>query len=240
MSLASDLKRQAQPSVGRRFFPPWIRFFHWLRQRSSCSNSSLQLLTVSEPTVPADSFPQLVTDRLILRAFRHTDLAALYAIFSDARVTRFYDLDTFTSQHEAERMLAWRMPGPPGEVPGAMRWAICQSHDPDTVIGSCGFHSCNAGWHSIEIGYELHPACWGHGYAREAVQAMLDHCFTHELPFRVNRVAATTDLDSERSMRLLRGLGFIEEGVLRQYGFWKGKFHDVRLFSLLRQDWERC
>lgn len=65
---------------------------------------------------------------------------------------------------------------------------------------------------------------------------MLDYCFVNDLPFLINRVAATTDLDSQRSINLLKRLGFSEEGVLRQYGFWKGKPQDVRMFSLLRSD----
>ncbi|OKH20835.1 hypothetical protein NIES593_17665 [Hydrococcus rivularis NIES-593] len=28
-----------------------------------------------------------------------------------------------------------------------------------------------------------------------------------------------------------------KEGILREYGFWKGKFHDLRLFSLLKKDY---
>lgn len=91
----------------------------------------------------------------------------------------------------------------------------------------------------MAIGYELHPAYWGRGYALEANTAMLDFCFTQDFPFHINRVAATTDLDSQRSMALLRKLGFFEEGLLRQYGYWKGKFNDVRMFSLLREDWNK-
>jgi ribosomal-protein-alanine N-acetyltransferase len=29
-------------------------------------------------------------------------------------------------------------------------------------------------------------------------------------------------------------LGFEKEGLMRQYGFWKGQFHDMNLFSLIR------
>ena len=135
-------------------------------------------------------------------------------------------------------MLTWHLPALEQQPLSALRWAICRREDLGTLIGSCGFHCSNPGSHSLEIGYELHPDHWGKGYAHEALQAMLRHCFSHDLPFRINRVAATTYLDSERSIRLLQRLGFVEEGGLRQYGFWKGQFHDVRLFSLLRQQRE--
>lgn len=184
-----------------------------------------------------NTFPQLTTNRLLLRNFTKADAQAVFAIFSDARVTEFYDLDTFTLLEQAEQIVASRMQSNAEPSSGQLRWAICLSSAPDTVIGSCGFHSCNSAFQSIEIGYELHPDYWGKGYALEAIRAMLDFCFTSNIPFHVNRVAATTDLDSHRSIALLRKLGFAEEGVLRQYGFWKGSFHDVRLFALLREQW---
>jgi ribosomal-protein-alanine N-acetyltransferase len=106
------------------------------------------------------------------------------------------------------------------------------------MVGSCGFHAVNVGFSSIEIGYELNRTCWSQNIAYEAVSAMLGYCFENNFPFEINRISATTNLDSLRSMRLLNRLGFVEEGILRQYGYWKGKFHDVRLFSLLRSEWK--
>ena len=187
---------------------------------------------------PLDTFPQITTERLILRDFSASDAPAVFAIFSEDRVTEFYDLETFSSLGQAEKMVAARMRGNAELSGNYRRWAICLAHAPDTHIGSCGFHSVNKAFHSVEIGYDMHPAHWGKGYAYEAVAAMLGFCFANDLPFHTNRVAATTDLDSHRSMKLLKRLGFFEEGVLRQYGFWKGRYQDVRMFSLLRDDWE--
>jgi ribosomal-protein-alanine N-acetyltransferase len=35
-------------------------------------------------------------------------------------------------------------------------------------------------------------------------------------------------------------LGFVEEGVMRQWGYWKDAFHDVRLLSLIKSDRREC
>jgi ribosomal-protein-alanine N-acetyltransferase len=120
----------------------------------------------------------------------------------------------------------------------ALRWAICENSQPDIVIGSCGFHLANKSFSSLEIGYELNQTCWGKNFAYEAVEAVLNYCFKNNFPFVVNRVSATTDLENVKSIKLLQKLGFIEEGVLREFGYWKDKFHDVRLFSLLSRDWK--
>jgi ribosomal-protein-alanine N-acetyltransferase len=74
--------------------------------------------------------------------------------------------------------------------------------------------------------------------AYDALSAMVCFCMARDFSFAVNRVAATTDLDSQRSIALLKRLGFVEEGVLRQFVFWKGAFQDVRMFALLRSQWQ--
>ncbi|WP_197026509.1 GNAT family N-acetyltransferase [Hylemonella gracilis] len=183
-------------------------------------------------------FPFLTTDRLTLRNFVESDVPAVYAIFSEESVAEFYDIDAFSSLDQAKSMVASRMRRNEKQDGTWFRWAICLSTNPEVVIGSCGFHSTNEDFHSIQIGYELHPQYWGKGIAFEAVSTMLKFCFESHFPFHVNWVAATTDLDSQRSIKLLRRLGFSEEGILRQFGFWKDKFQDVRLFSLLRTEWE--
>jgi [ribosomal protein S5]-alanine N-acetyltransferase len=184
------------------------------------------------------TFPQISTERLILRDFKESDADALYEIFSNDQVIEFYDEDKFSNIDQAIELIAAYKRRNEAQDGRGLRWAICSANAPERVIGSCGFHATHKAFQSMEIGYELHPDHWNKGYAFEAVSQMLNICFTHHIPFRINRVTARTDLDSHRSIALLRKLGFSEEGVLRQYGFWKSEFHDVRMFSLLRKEWE--
>lgn len=69
---------------------------------------------------------------------------------------------------------------------------------------------------------------------REALTAMLAFGFG---PMQLNRVEALVVPENTPSQHLLRRLGFECEGLLRQHGFWKGSFHDLHLFSLLKKDW---
>lgn len=184
-----------------------------------------------------NEFPEILTERLLLRNFCVSDAAALYDIFSNDAVTEFYDLDSFTQYTQAEEFVHSRIKLNGDFGKRAFRWAICLKSEPDSLIGSCGFHCVNQAFSSIEIGYELNQSYWGKNIAYEAVSAMLDYCFTNNFPFPINRVSATTNLDSVKSIRLLNRLGFVEEGILRQYGYWKSRFHDVRLFSVLSSEW---
>lgn len=58
-----------------------------------------------------------------------------------------------------------------------------------------------------------------------------------QFPHLVNRLEAFVLLDNERSSQVLNKLGFVEEGILREYGFWKERFWDMRCFSLLKREW---
>ena len=67
--------------------------------------------------------------------------------------------------------------------------------------------------------------------------AIIGYGFSEEFRFRLNRIEAITTMEHEASVGLLKKLGFQEEGIRREYGYWKGQCHDVRSFSLLRWDW---
>ena len=181
-------------------------------------------------------FPALDTERLILREYRASDAQAVFDIFSQDIVTRHYILETMQSTEQAKALVATRA-GLFGKEMG-VRWAVCLRENEDRVIGSCGCYRLNKTFRSIEIGYDLHPAFWRQGIMTEALTGMLDFCFGDGFFFRLTRVEALTEMDNAASTGLLVKLGFEVEGIRREYGYWKGRYHDVRAFSLLRRDWE--
>ena len=174
-------------------------------------------------------FPRLETARLLLRKIVPSDAAALYAIFSDDEVTRYYDLGTMTDPADAETMV--RRLAARTKHGQAMRWGIVRKQD-RAFVGTCGFHFQAAGF-KAEIGYDLGREYWHQGYMSEALRAMLAYGFE---TLQLNRIEALVMPENEASTILLRRLGFSEEGVLREYAFFKGEYHDLRFFSLLRSE----
>lgn len=53
----------------------------------------------------------------------------------------------------------------------------------------------------------------------------------------LRRIEALVTPGNRRSRRLLERLGFQHEGVLRDYGYWRGRYWDQHLYSLLRPKW---
>lgn len=178
-----------------------------------------------------DDFPYLTTHRLILREMTAGDAPALFAILSDADAMRWFGSDPLSTLEQAEKLVetfaAWRQMPNPGT-----RWGI-HSRKNDRLLGSCGLFKWNRTWRSCVVGYELAPSAWGQGFMTEALSAVLDWGFE---AMALNRIEAQVHPKNTASIMLLRKLGFLEEGHLREAGFWSGAHHDLKQFALLRND----
>jgi [ribosomal protein S5]-alanine N-acetyltransferase len=176
------------------------------------------------------TFPALTTSRLELREIVAEDAADLLTLFSTPKVMEFYDsapyIDIEQAKQDIERFASWH------SKDTGKRWGLALPEN-NQLIGTCGLFAQNKAFRTGIIGYDLLPQFWGLGYMQESLKSVLNYGFNS---MHINRVQATTNLDSARSIHTLENLGFNEEGILREWGFWKGKFHDVRRFSLLQSD----
>ena len=78
----------------------------------------------------------------------------------------------------------------------------------------------------------------GNGYATEALKAIIKHGFSGLLPCdELNRIQGDTIPGNNASEAVLLKLGFKEEGLLRESGYWKDQFHDLKCFGLIRSDY---
>ena len=177
-----------------------------------------------------DYFPVLETPRLILRRITEADAADLFAVFSDDAVTEHYDLYTFEELDEAYDLVEYFDES--YQYERQIRWGIERRED-GRLLGTCGFVALYE--HRGEIGYELGRAYWRQGYMREALAALLAYGF---MEMELNRIEAMTVPANVASAALLRSLGFTEEGILREYDYFKEEYQDLRCFSLLRREYD--
>jgi RimJ/RimL family protein N-acetyltransferase len=85
-----------------------------------------------------------------------------------------------------------------------------------------------------EIGYVLHPAFSGHGYATEAAHRLLHLAFDD---LGLHRVTARVDADNQSSARLAARLGMRQEAHLVQNEWFKGHWSDELDFAVLEDEW---
>ncbi len=179
-------------------------------------------------------FPEINTPRLALIELKASDDVAVFNLFSNHKVVEYYDLEVFSHIEQARSLIDLFQTRHAASL--GIRWAICLKSS-GGVIGTCGFNSWSQTMRSAVIGYDLLPDVWGNGYATEAVCAAIQAAFSGELVCGVlNRIQADTVPGNDASEALLRRLGFKEEGLRRESGYWKGAFHDLKCFGLLQSE----
>jgi len=158
---------------------------------------------------PTFEIPTVRTDRLLLRAFRASDLDALAAMQANVEVRRFLGAGTLLSRAETWTLME-RFLG---------QWPL-RGYGPFAVEadGRC------AGWAGIlhplewpeaELAYSLDQEFWGRGLASEAARAARDWAFaTHGFA----RLASFIRPGNARSIRVAKKLGAVREGMVELRG----------------------
>jgi RimJ/RimL family protein N-acetyltransferase len=179
---------------------------------------------------PDDDVP-LRTERLVLRRFRPDDAEMLRDYRSDPAVARYQSWSAPVDPADAAR-LAGEFAAGDARHPGWFQYAIALGCD-EHLIGDLGVR-LHDNLRQAELGFTLAPAQQGHGYATEAVAAVVDHLFTRR---RLHRISAECDARNLASAALLRRVGFRHEGLRREHTWIKGEWTDDLLFGLLSREW---
>lgn len=178
-------------------------------------------------------FPVLETKRLVLREVTKEDANSILHYLSDAEVMKYYGLDPFNSLDNTLDEISWYQSIYNNKT--GIRWGITLKEQ-GIVIGSCGFHNTVSQHFRTEIGFELSKEQWGKGIAAEAVGAIINYGFEH---MHFQRIEALIEPPNLSSQRLVEKIGFVREGLLRNYEFTRGKFDDLYMYSLLKQDLDK-
>jgi len=175
---------------------------------------------------------ELTTARLQLREFIADDWHAVYAYQSDARYLRYYPWDGVTpaqAQAFVTRFIAQQQAAPRTRFQLAITLRTTRE-----LIGNCGVRMDAAEAVEGDIGYELAPWQWGHGYATEAAATMVEFGFG---ALGLHRIWAECIADNTASAHVLEKLGMRREGLLRQNRWMKGRWWDTALYAILVDEW---
>ena len=180
----------------------------------------------------ADQLPTLATARLRLRWLTPADVPALFAVFGDPAVCRYWSrppLADIAAAAALQREIALRF-----AERSLFQWGIAERAT-DAVVGTGTLASLSAEHRRAEVGFALARAAWGRGYLAEALPALLAFAFG---ALALHRVEADVDPRNARSIRVLERAGFRREGLLRERYHLAGEVQDALLYGLLRREWE--
>lgn len=84
------------------------------------------------------------------------------------------------------------------------------------------------------LGYRVFNPYWKMGYAKEFVHAGITLGFKN---LKINRMEAVIDSDNKASVRLVKSLGLMSEGVRRKYYYQDNEWADQVVFTAQREIW---
>ena len=161
------------------------------------------------------------------------DVDAIYEIFSDPRVMRYWSSGPLPNREAAAAMQ--REIAQQNLSDAQMKWGLAL-RDTNTLIGTVTLFNLSRSNGRAEIGYAMGSAHWGKGYMNEALTALIVHAFD-VLDFR--RLEADVDPRNAPSIRTLERLGFQREGFLRERWHVGGELQDAFFYGLLKREWQQ-
>ena len=172
-------------------------------------------------------FPQLQTQRLVLRKPVPGDVAQLHHLRSNDSVLQYLDRAKPASLDETadflNKVIANHING------DGIMWIISRPDDAG-IMGTIGFWRIEKQQFRAEIGYMLSPQYQRQGYMYEALKSVVDFGFEH---MNLHSVEANCNPDNKASMQLLEKSGFIKEAHFKENYYYNGKFLDSVIYSLI-------
>lgn len=173
-------------------------------------------------------FPEMETDRLILREHSLEDAQAWFNLRNNPSVMQYIDRDSPKDIAEVESYINGLISGfEQGESVG---WVMALKDNPSKMIGNVVFWRMDLANHRTEIGYLLDPECWRKGLVSEALKAVISFAF-EEMKF--HSIEANINPKNQASRAILLKHGFVKEAYFKQDYYFNGKFLDSEIYSLI-------
>ena len=171
-------------------------------------------------------FPQLRTERLVLRQIQSSDQQKIFEGLSDPLVIKYYGV-SYSSFEATQEQMDWyeglwlTKTGIWWKIIDAKSGAFC---------GACGLNNLQQHHRKAELGFWLLPKYWGLGIIPEAMELVLGYAFGQLM---LHRIEAFVEVDNENSKKVLLKGGFKHEGTMVDVEVKNGKFISLDVFARL-------
>lgn len=186
---------------------------------------------MSDDAARSVSQNDLRTRRLLLRAFRPSDAPRVQSLAGDEDVAA----TTANIPHPYEDGVAeaWISGHAERRARGeGVVFAIELTSSGEGLIGAVGLE-LDLPHERAEMGYWIGKPYWGRGYATEAASAVLRYGFEE---LSLERIHAHHFASNPASGRVLEKIGMRYEGCLRRHVLKRGRFEDLALYGVLREE----
>ena len=172
-------------------------------------------------------FPELTTERLLLRQINVKDANEVFLLRSHEQVMKYIDRPKAKNIDEAIDFI--KMIATITANNEAIQWGITFKDNPK-LLGYIGFWRMQKENFRAEIGYALLPDYYKKGIADEALKAVIDYGFN---TMNLHSIEANLNPDNAASSKLLEKNSFVKEAYFRENYYFEGKFIDSLIYCLL-------
>lgn len=102
------------------------------------------------------------------------------------------------------------------------------------IVGRIGLHNINYPNRIAEVGYWLADDFQGRGIMTNCCKALINHCFEQ---LGLNRIEIKCGIGNDKSRAIPEKLQFRQEGILQEAELLNGKFIDLYLYAMLKNEW---
>ena len=174
-------------------------------------------------------FPEIQTERLLLRRMTTNDAEEILYLRSNDDVMKYIDRERTKSIEDAKSFLD-KIDASLNSNNGIM-WGISLKENPGKLIGNIGYWRLIKEHFRAEVGYMLHPSFWKKGIMKEALLRVIDFAFDE---MNLHSIEANINPGNAASAMLLESTGFIKEAYFKEDFFFNGAFHDTIIYSRLK------
>ena len=174
-------------------------------------------------------FPELKTQRLLLRRLEKTDANEMFFLRSNENVLRYIGREPAKTIAEVEEFI--NKINKAGDENESILWGIALLNDPSVVIGTICLWNFQKEHYRGEIGYLLHPDHWRKGIMKEAINSVVEYGFS---VLGLHSIEALLSPENIASSSVLESTGFVKEGHLKESFYFNGKFGDTAIYSRLK------
>ena len=174
-------------------------------------------------------FPERQTTRLLLQQILPEDQSFIFEGLSHPQVIPYYGVQYRTLEETREQMVYYHQLWLSGR---GMWWKLVDKNTGQKV-GAAGFNDYNTQHQKCEVGYWLLPQYWGTGLATEALRSVVEFLFKEK---KAHRIEALIEQANAGSCRVMERIGFIREGLLRDYEQKNSRYISLYIYSLLASD----
>lgn len=180
---------------------------------------------------PAQPLPILRGEHVYLRPSERVDVPRFVRWLNDAETTSYLSMRAPMSEAMEEK---WFEAMVERQGKDQFHFVMCMLAD-DRPIGTVSLFAIDYVNGNAGIGISIgEKTLWGKGYGTDAMNALLDFGFGM---LRLERLWLDVYDFNKRARRSYEKSGFVSEGIKRHDVFKQGRYVDVELMSMLRDEW---